>query len=197
MTDRQRRHKISRRHRWFRRWHRWIGIAAAAFLIFVAVTGFLVAFTEFFGPEERLREANRKLTSPVTADMPVSEWQPAVARAVNAVNADRADNAIPVDKITVEFKGKEPRILIYTGKPGGGEDRKYVVDYKTGRVLSTEKYADKPFLYRLHSGEAFGDGGLVVAMAWAVALLLLGASGVYIFFSMRPRRHETVPRTVP
>jgi hypothetical protein len=41
-----------------------------------------------------------------------------------------------------------------------------VLDARTGALLSNEAYADKPLLYRLHSGEAFGDGGLVVAMFW-------------------------------
>ena len=54
-------------------------------------------------------------------------------------------------------------------------------------LLSTEAYTDKPLLYRLHSGEAFGDGGLVVAMFWALALLVLTVSGVLIFWRMRRR----------
>jgi len=44
---------------------------------------------------------------------------------------------------------------------------------------------DKPFLYRLHSGEAFGDGGLVAAMAWGLALALLAVSGLVIYWQMR------------
>ena len=35
-----------------RKWHRWIGFTAGLFLIFVSTTGFLVAFTEFFGEEK-------------------------------------------------------------------------------------------------------------------------------------------------
>ncbi|HUP90576.1 MAG TPA: PepSY-associated TM helix domain-containing protein [Longimicrobiales bacterium] len=184
MNERQRRHEIAHRHRFFRRWHRWMGIGAAAFLLFAAITGFLVAFTEFFGADERLREANRKLTSPVTSATPVIEWQPSIEAAIAAI---QATDAKPIDRITVEFKGANPRILIFTGKVGGGEDSKYIVDAKTGKLLATEKYADKPFLYRLHSGEAFGDGGLVIAMLWALALILMAASGIYIYFSMRRR----------
>ena len=39
---------------------------------------------------------------------------------------------------------------------------------RPARCVRTDAYADKPFLNRLHSGEAFGDGGLVVAMFWAL-----------------------------
>ena len=76
-------------------------------------------------------------------------------------------------------------MLVFTGRPGGGEDRKFVVDALSGRITSEEAYADKPFLYRLHSGEAFGDGGLVVAMGWGLALLWLTISGLMIYWRMR------------
>jgi len=51
----------------WRRWHRWIGFPAFIFLLWAASTGIIVAFTEFFGEEEALREATRDLVSPVTA----------------------------------------------------------------------------------------------------------------------------------
>ena len=39
--------------------------------------------------------------------------------------------------------------------------------------------------YRLHSGEAFGDGGLVVAMFWGLALLVINVTGLIIYLMMR------------
>jgi len=63
-----------------------------------------------------------------------------------------------------------------------------VVDAKTGALIKTEAYADKPFLTRLHSGEAFGDGGLVMAMFWGLALVILTASGLIIYLLMRGNR---------
>src|SRR5207253_159389 len=155
---------------------------AAIFLVFAAVTGFLVAFTEKFGEDEHLREANRKLTSPVTLETAATESSAALQRGVEAVRRS-GGQATPIDRITVEFKGEKPRIAIFTGKVGGGEDRKYVVDYKTGQLIKTESYADKPFLYRLHSGEAIGDGGLFLAMGWGLALAILGLSGLYISYT--------------
>jgi uncharacterized iron-regulated membrane protein len=56
-----------------------------------------------------------------------------------------------------------------------------VFDARTGQLLSEEAYADKPFLYRLHSGEAFGDGGLVVAMLWGLTLIVLTVTGLIIY----------------
>ena len=165
----------------WRKWHRWIGFPAALFLLFAATTGILVAFTEFFGEEEALRERTRDLVSPVTLASPASVSEP-VARAF-ASAMSRAGNA-PVDKVLIQLKGDQPTVTLFTGKPAGGEDRKLVFDARTGALLSNETYADKPFLYRLHSGEAFGDGGLVVAMFWGLSLVVLTASGLVIYFMM-------------
>src|SRR5262245_58717084 len=135
------------RVRFFRQWHRWIGVTGALLLIFAGATGTIVAFTEFFGPEEKLREATRKLESPVNVSSPEKTWADPLAHALATVAASAPGQ--PVDKITVEFKGEHPRIQVFTGKLGGGEDRKFTIDAKTGALLTTEAYADKPFLYRL------------------------------------------------
>ena len=167
----------------WRKWHRWIGFPAALFLLFASVTGILLAGTEFFGADEALREKNRTLVSPVTLQSPAAQWSEPLAKAF-ATAAAQAGGA-PVDSVTMAFKGDQPTVTICTGKPSGGEDRKFVLDAKTGALLREEAYTDKPFLLRLHSGEAFGDGGLVLAMCWGFALVLLTVSGVIIYLKMR------------
>jgi len=173
----------------WRQWHRWIGFPASLFLLFAAVTGFLVAFTEFFGEEGRLREQTRGLVSPVTVASPPARWSDPIAAAVTS--AARISAGAPIDKIETRFKGPQKTVTIFTGKPTGGEDRKLVFDAASGALLKNEAYADKPFLYRLHSGEAFGDGGLVVAMFWGLALAILASTGLTIYFTMRGKRELT------
>ena len=168
---------------WWRRWHRWIGFPAALFLLFASVTGFLVATTEFFGEEEALREATRDLTSPVSTASPASAWSDPIARAMAAAQ-QRAPGA-PIDRITTQFKGERPTVTVFLGKPGGGEDRLLVLDAATGALVKEDTYADKPLLHRIHSGEWFGDGGLVFAMFWAIALAVLTISGLVIYWTMR------------
>lgn len=92
--------------RTFGRWHRWIGAAASVFLLWAALTGTTVAFTEFFGEEERLREANRDLVSPVEVDAQASAWQAPLQRALQAVAAEAP--GAPMDKLAIEFKGAAP-----------------------------------------------------------------------------------------
>jgi len=166
----------------WREWHRWIGFPAALFLLFASITGMMVAWYEFFGADEALREANRKLVSPVTLQSTDTAWRQPIARAFAAGAA--AFGGSPVDKVTIQFKGANPTVEVFTGKPTGGEDRKLVFDAATGRLLKTESYADKPFIHRLHSGEVFGDGGLVVAMVWGLALALLTITGIIIYVRM-------------
>ena len=166
----------------WRRWHRWIGLPAALFLIFVSSTGLLLAITEFFGEDEALREATRDLVSPVTVAAPALVTGP-IERALATVAAKSAGS--PIDKIELQLKGKEPTVAVFTGKASGGEDKKYVLNANTGALIRVEAYEDKPFLNRLHSGEAFGDGGLVGAMLWALALLVINITGLAIMWRMR------------
>ncbi len=168
---------------WWRRWHRWIAFPAAIFLLFAAVTGFILGATEFFGEDEALREATRDLVSPVTTASDARAWSDPVSRAMAAAQ-QRAPGA-PIDKITTQFKGDQPTVTVYLGKPGGGEDRLFVFDARTGSLIKEDAYADKPLLNRIHSGEWFGDGGLVFAMFWAIALAFLTISGVWIYWTMR------------
>jgi len=169
----------------WRKWHRWIGFPAALFLLFSSITGAVLAFTEFFGPEEALREATRDLVSPVTLASPPKDWSDPLARAI--ATAASAAGGAPIDKITMQFKGDEPTVTIFTGKPTGGEDKQFVVNLRSGALVRTDAYVDKPFLNRLHSGEAFGDGGLVFAMLWALALFVLTVTGLIIYLKLRPR----------
>ena len=169
--------------KFLRQWHRWIGFPAAVFLLFASVTGIILAFTEFFGEEEALREKTRSLISPVNTQSPAGELATSLARAQASIAA-QAPGA-PMDKIVWQFKGDTPTLIFFLGKPTGGEDRKITVDARTGSIVRTEAYVDKPFLHRLHSGEAFGDGGLVLAMFWGLTLVLLTLSGITIYFLMR------------
>src|SRR5262249_57364243 len=90
-----------------------------------------------------------------------------------------------IDRATIDYKPAPPTVTVYLGKPTGGEDRKLVFDARTGDFLREEKYEDKPFWVRLHSGEILGDGGLVLGMAWGLALLVLLVTGTVIYLAMR------------
>src|SRR4051812_5238838 len=98
----------------WRKWHRWIAWPATLFLFWAAATGVLVAFTEFFGPDEALREATRDMISPVTVSSAPTAWSEPITRAF-ASAATRTRGA-PVDKLEVQFKGAQPTVTVFTGK---------------------------------------------------------------------------------
>lgn len=178
----------------WRKWHRWIGFPAALFLLFAAITGLLLAFTEFFGADEALREATRKLVSPVHVGANPADWVGPLKRAFATAAATQGAQGAPVDKVEIQFKGANPTVTIFTGKPTGGEDRQFVFNASTGALEKVESYADKSLLNRIHSGEAFGDGGLVVAMFWALSLVVLTATGLIIYFRIRRKNPRGIQK---
>ena len=141
--------------------------------------------TEFFGEEEARREATRNLTSAINTRSPPSLTAEVLARALTTA-ASHAPGA-PIDSIRLRFKGEPQTVDVYLGRPGGGEDKRLVIDGKTGALIREDSYVDKALINRIHSGEAFGDGGLVVAMCWGAGLAFLSASGLVIYWTMRRR----------
>ncbi len=177
---------------WWRKWHRWIGFAAAPFLLFAAITGIIAGLNETFSEDEEAREAARDRVSTVTLSASTTPWTEPMQRTM-ANGAERANGA-PIDKITVDYKADPPTVTIFLGKPTGGEDKKLFFDARTGDFLREETYEDKPFLVRLHSGEAFGDWGLVLGMGWGLSLIVLLISGIVIYLAMRKPGRKGVRR---
>jgi uncharacterized iron-regulated membrane protein len=171
--------------RTWRQWHRWIGFPAAIFLLFAAVTGITLVCVELFSADEAERERLRTVVSPVVTVADAATVAEPFQRAF-ATAARQAPGA-PVDKVEWQCKAEPPTVTLFLGKPSGGEDRRLVCDARTGALLATADYVDKPFLHRLHSGEAFGDGGLGLALGWGASLVLLVLSGLVIYWQMRKR----------
>jgi uncharacterized iron-regulated membrane protein len=165
----------------WRKWHRWAGFAFFPLLLFAALTGILAGVSEMTSEDEAAREAARDRVSAVRLPAAPAAIEP-VAKALAAA-AEKAAGA-PVDKVTIDFKPDPPTVTVYLGRPTGGEDKKLVYDF-SGQLLREESYVDKPFLTRLHSGEAFGDWGLVLGTAWGLSLVFLLTSGLVIYFAMR------------
>jgi uncharacterized iron-regulated membrane protein len=167
----------------WRKWHRWVGVVSAPFVLFAAVTGIVAGVAEMTSADEAAREAARERVSTVTLPAPPAAVTDPTSKALAAA-ASRAPGA-PVDKVLVDFKADPPAVTVYLGKPTGGEDKKLLFHAHTGEFLREEGYADKSFLTRVHSGEAFGDWGLAAGTAWGLALVALLGSGMVIYFAMR------------
>jgi uncharacterized iron-regulated membrane protein len=171
----------------WRKWHRWIGLASSPFLVFAAVTGIIAGAAEMFGQDEEAREKARERVSDVRLPVTPATASEPIGKAL-AEAGERAPGA-PVDKVLIDFKSDPPTVAVYLGKPTGGEDKRLLFDARTGQLLREEPYIDKPFLTRLHSGEAFGDWGLALGTGWGAALVALLVTGTVIYIAMwRPGR---------
>lgn len=177
-----------------RKIHRWLGVPAAIFLLLASFTGVWLECVRFFGAEETERERIRDLTSPVTAQSVGAEFGAAFDK-VRAAAAAKAGEQ-PLDKIVWQLKGDAPTVTFFFGPHGQQAGRRITVLSTTGAVIAAEDYAEDSFILRLHSGEAFGDGGMVLGMVWGTLLFALTITGIIIYFRMKPRKPSTGLRKV-
>ena len=160
-----------------RKWHRWIGLVGALFFVVTAFTGIWLECERFFGEEEALREKLRDTVSKITAQTPSAEFSAKLAKAQEAVAA-RAGHQ-PLDKIVWQLKGDAPSVTFYLGGTKEQSARKLVVNANSGAVEKEDTYDDDSFILKLHSGEALGDGGMVLGMFWGLALIVMTVTGVH------------------
>lgn len=182
------------RNKYMGKIHRWLGVPAAIFLLLASFTGVWLECVKFFGAEETERERIRDLTSSVTAQSVGAEFGTGFDKA-RAAAAARA-GAQPLDKMVWQLKGDAPTITFFFGPNGQQAGRRIAVHARTGEVLGVEDYAEDSLILRLHSGEAFGDGGMVLGMVWGTLLFSLTVTGIIIYFRMKPRTPRTGIRKV-
>ena len=112
-----------------RKWHRWISLVAALFLLVVAATGVILQVQQFFGEDEAEREQMAKSASPYSVDSPLAGFAPKLAAAQAAVRA-RA-GADRLDNVELQLKGEHPTFVFHTA---GARNRKFIVNADTGAV---------------------------------------------------------------
>ena len=164
-----------------RKWHRWIGLPAGIFLLVTAFTGVWLECERFFGEEEAVREKVRDLASKHTPKSPAFAIEEKLTAARASVAIKHPDS--PLDKIQLQLKGDEPTATFYLG---GKDGRKVVINLLTGTIVKEDSYDDDSFILKLHSGEALGDGGMVIYMFVGVALFTLIITGFIIYWKMKP-----------
>jgi uncharacterized iron-regulated membrane protein len=124
----------------WRKWHRWVGFAAAPFLLFAALTGLIAGIAEMTSEDEEAREKARERVSEVKLPAASSAVSEPITRAL--ANAAGKANGAPVDRVAIDFKADPPTVTVYLGKPTGGEDRKLLYEARSGEFLREEGYED-------------------------------------------------------
>lgn len=166
-----------------RKWHRWIGLGAVVFLLSVGITGVILQFQQFFGADEAAREKLASLTSAYSVSSGLGDFVPKLAKAQASVALQAGDAKL--DNVEMQLKGEHPTFIFHTS---GKANRKYVVNADTAAIEKSDDDERESFLLRLHTGEVFGDGGVVLGMFWGTALLVLCVTGLYLYWQMYSAR---------
>lgn len=158
---------------WMFHGHLWLGVLVTVMTLVLAVTGILLNHKKSLGLMPGVDHAP---TAPIDQALPLSDLirsaDERVGPEVAAHGVDRMD-VRPSDGI-VKVRYTDPSVTEVT------------LDLATGRVLAVGERNDV-FLEKLHSGEIFGDGWVLLSDAVAIALALLLVSGYWMWLYPRSR----------
>ena len=153
--------------------HLWLGIASTAILLVICVTGILLNHKQSLG---LMPDVSNQATGDFNRALPLATLAQIAAAAVPAQVA-----ATGVDRMDV--------------RPGDGlvkvrfDDRRVIevtLDLNSGTVLHVGERNDV-FLEKLHSGEIFGDGWVLLSDVAAILLVILLISGYWLWLYPRSR----------
>jgi uncharacterized iron-regulated membrane protein len=163
--------------RWWRRVHLWLGLSAGVLFVLLGLTGSVIVYEQEL--DAWLNPGLLKVrTSPARASIAVME---ASARAALPASAELYAARLP-------FREGDASIWFY--KSSAGERRQVAIDIHSGKVLG-ERSTDHhlvAWLYRFHASLLLGLPGNVFLSIVAVFLLMLLASGVWLWIPRR--RHQ-------
>jgi hypothetical protein len=153
--------------------HLWIGLITAGVVVLVSVTGILLNHKRAL---RLMPDVPHEATGTFDAALPLADLarraEAAVAPEVAATGIDRMDVRPGDGLIKVRFDDRTVQEV--------------TLDINSGRVLHVGERNDV-FLEKLHSGEIFGDNWVLLTDVAAVALLVLLASGYWLWLYPRAR----------
>lgn len=166
-----------------RKWHRWVSLLAAIFLLSVGVTGVILQIQQIFGGEEATKERLATTVSSYSVDSPLDAFAPKLAAAQASVRAKVG--SAKLDNVELQLRGDHPTFVFHTS---GVKNQKFIINADTAAI---EKQADderESLMLRIHTGEILGDGGVVGGMLWGTALVVLTITGTILYWQMYKAR---------
>ncbi|HEX8274355.1 MAG TPA: PepSY domain-containing protein [Longimicrobiaceae bacterium] len=153
--------------------HLWMGVLATGVLLLVCATGILLNHKRGLGlMPDPAHEAGGAFEQALPLAELARRAGEAVGPAVAGAGIDRMDVRPGDGLVKVRFDDREVT--------------EATVDLASGRVVHVGPRADV-FLEKLHSGEIFGDGWVLLSDAAAVALVLALVSGYWLWLYPRSR----------
>jgi len=195
-----------------RRLHRWVAIVAAGFLIYLAITGMLLAadglvvrFSRGFPPD--LLKPGWPWLPHASGDGPIRAEDPAVALRAEDVQAmiagalRAAARLAPADRVVSIELRRTARAPTATLVMAGPAPTELVVDTASGAWLNRDAVTrppERPYIFslrvhqilkRLHRGDIIGVSGRWMIVLTGLSLLFLSGSALVMYTQMwRARR---------
>jgi uncharacterized iron-regulated membrane protein len=153
--------------------HLWLGIVATGILLLIAVTGILLNHKRGLGlMPDVANEARAGLESALPIAALAASAAAALPADISGAAVDRMD--VRPDDGIIKVRFDDDRVTEVT------------VDIHTGEALHVGERNDV-FLEKLHSGEIFGDGWVLLSDFAAVMLVVLLISGYWLWLYPRSR----------
>ena len=159
--------------------HLWLGVFVTVALTVICVTGILLNHKRGLG---LMPDVANTPSAAFTSALPLSE----LARiAMDTVpSSESADAAVRVDRMDVR-----PRDGLIKVRMRDSASTEVTLDLASGRVLHIGRRGDV-FLEKLHSGEIFGSGGILLSDVAAVGLLLTLITGYWLWLFPKMRHGD-------
>lgn len=164
--------------------HLWLGVVGTVALMSIAITGVLLNHKRGLG---LMPEVAHETDAPLGASQTLDQLAQAAFAAVPAdVRGEWAAGA-PVDPARIDRMDVRPRDGFVKVRFRDTNNTEATVDLATGRVLHVGARNDV-FLEKLHSGEIFGDGFILLSDAGALVLAVTLVTGYWLWLAPRLSR---------
>ncbi len=157
--------------------HLWIGVIFTVALLVIGVTGILLNHKRALG---LMPDVAHEPLAPFRAALPLDSLAAIALAAVTVQDTSVARTSI--DRMDVR-----PRNGFVKVRMRDAASTEVTVDLTSGRVLHTGPRGDV-FFEKLHSGEAFGDGWILLSDGGAIALLVTLLTGYWLWLVPRLRQ---------
>ena len=181
----------TRLHRWIRQLHLWIGAWGALAAVLYGSTGLIMShrFGDGAWPQGKTTELDKQeLSIPVAARANAEVMSLWLAKA-EGLETQIIRKPPPGDPA----KGPERWTL-----NGGTASKGWALEYKTGSETAELKYSDYSTLAalnRLHKASSGGLGWRILGDSFAIAMILLGLSGLWLWTRGRSAKQMLVSVT--
>ncbi len=175
-----------------RSYHRWVGVPAAIFFLFIAFTGIGLQLDLWIQgkapPGTEAREARPK-SPPLPDDEALRAM---VTRAADGFRQRHANE--PVHMVEFSFDSQKPVASFRSGS--GSHIVPIRIDLATGREIPPPepRFNWHNFLQDLHAGYRFGIVGRIISVLAGLSLIILVITGLNVYLDLFRRRRKAGKR---